>query len=175
MKDPLLRFRVGSRVRVPQIGIMVTIRPASSTDIPCLVAFNRALALETEGYDLAEATIERGVRRLIEKPEFGFYTVATRLDAPEEVIGCTLITFEWSDWRDGLIWWIQSVYVKREWRGQGVFRTLLDHLEKQARRDPEIRGLRLYVEDENHQAHQTYDRLGLRSARYTVRQKLFQS
>ena len=170
---PGARFRVGSRLPDPQIGAMVTIRPALATDIPCLVDFNRALALETEGYELAETTLERGVRRLIEKPEYGFYTVATRPDDPGEVIGCTLITFEWSDWRDGLIWWIQSVYVKKEWRGQGVFRALLDHLEKRARQDPEIRGLRLYVEDENLQAHRTYDRLGLHSARYTVRQKLF--
>lgn len=152
---------------------MVTIRPALMDDIPTLVAFNQSLALETEGHALPGATLERGILRLIERPEFGFYTVAARPGSTGEVIGCTLITFEWSDWRDGIIWWIQSVYVKKEHRGQGVFRALLDHLEKRARQDPEIRGLRLYVEDENHRAHQTYDRLGLVPARYTVRQKLF--
>jgi GNAT superfamily N-acetyltransferase len=152
---------------------MVTIRPACLADIPTLVEFNQALAFETEGHAIPGATLESGIRRLIERPGFGFYTVAARSGAPEVVIGCTLITFEWSDWRDGIIWWIQSVFVRKDQRGQGVFRALLDHLEKRARQDPEVRGLRLYVEDENHRAHRTYDRLGLVPARYTVRQKLF--
>ena len=152
---------------------MVIIRPAALADIPRLVQFNQALARETEGHELDTSTLEPGIRKLMDDPALGFYTVAATEADPTTPIACTMITFEWSDWRDGLIWWIQSVYVDPRWRGQGVFRQLLEHLENRARQDPGIRGLRLYVEDDNERAHRTYDRLGLLPARYTVRQKLF--
>jgi len=152
---------------------MIVIRSARTSDRPSLVGFNQALARETEAHELSGDVLDRGIRRLMDQPAYGFYVVATPKEQPDEVIGCTLITYEWSDWRDGVIWWIQSVYVERNWRGQGVFRSLLTHLEDRARREPDVRGLRLYVEDANHHAHRTYDRLGLESASYSVRQKLF--
>lgn len=152
---------------------MVLIRPAVQADIPRLVRFNQALAHETEGHRLDASILEPGIRKLMDDAILGFYTVAAAEADPATPIGCTMITYEWSDWRDGLIWWIQSVYVDPAWRGQGVFRRLLEHLEDQARQDPGIRGLRLYVEDENDRAHRTYDKLGLLPARYSVRQKLF--
>jgi GNAT superfamily N-acetyltransferase len=152
---------------------MILIRSARTSDRPSLVRFNQALARETEAHELSGDVLDRGIRRLMDQPAYGFYVVATPKEQPDEVIGCTMITYEWSDWRDGVIWWIQSVYVERNWRGQGVFRSLLTHLEDRARREPDVRGLRLYVEDANHHAHRTYDRLGLESASYSVRQKLF--
>jgi len=152
---------------------MIVIRSARTSDRPSLVRFNQALARETEAHELSGDVLDRGIRRLMDQPAYGFYVVATPKEQPDEVIGCTMITYEWSDWRDGVIWWIQSVYVERNWRGQGVFRSLLTHLEDRARREPDVRGLRLYVEDANHHAHRTYDRLGLESASYSVRQKLF--
>jgi len=152
---------------------MVLIRSARTSDRLSLVRFNQALARETEDHELSGDVLDRGIRRLMDQPAYGFYVVATPREQPDEVIGCTMITYEWSDWRDGVIWWIQSVFVERDWRGQGVFRSLLTHLENRARREPDVRGLRLYVEDANHHAHRTYDRLGLESASYSVRQKLF--
>ena len=152
---------------------MILIRSARTSDRRSLVRFNQALARETEEHELSGDVLDRGIRRLMDQPAYGFYVVATPREQPDEVIGCTMITYEWSDWRDGVIWWIQSVYVDPTWRGQGVFKALLTHLESQSRRDVDVRGLRLYVEDANHRAHRTYDRLGLTPASYSVRQKLF--
>jgi len=152
---------------------MISIRSARSTDIPVLIRFNQALAAETEDHKLSATILDRGIRRLMDRSEYGFYIVAISDEEPLTPIGCTMVTYEWSDWRDGVIWWIQSVYVARNWRGRGVFRSLLIHLENRGRLDMDVRGLRLYVDDRNDRAHRTYDRLGLEPASYSVRQKLF--
>jgi ribosomal protein S18 acetylase RimI-like enzyme len=139
------------------------IRPATAADLPVLVEFNARLAAETEGKTLAPAVLQRGVARLLADPAKGFYTVAERAD---EVVGCTLVTFEWSDWRDGFYWWVQSVYVRADCRRLGVFRAVFAHLRGRAEADPDVIGIRLYVERNNHRAQATYADLGLTTEPY---------
>jgi ribosomal protein S18 acetylase RimI-like enzyme len=134
------------------------IRRATPADEDVLVRFNAALAWESEHKRLDEPTLRRGVRAVLADAHKGFYTVAERAG---EVVGQVLITFEWSDWRDGWYWWAQSVYVREDARRGGVFRAIFEHLRNAAVADPEVIGLRLYVARENVRAQQTYRALGL--------------
>ena len=145
------------------------IRPATRDDADTLIEFNRAMALETEHRRLDLPKLREGVLGLFTKPEYGFYTVAEVPDADaHRVIGQLLITFEWSDWRDGVFWWIQSVYVVPERRGMGVFRAMYNHILAKAKADSRVCGIRLYVERENRRAQTTYQRVGLTPSGYTV-------
>lgn len=137
----------------------VRVRSATIDDAAPIAQFNQRLARESEGKSLDESVLESGVRRALSTPELGRYFVA---EEGGRVIGQTLITYELSDWRDGVVWWIQSVYVLPEARGRGVFRRLFAHIEQLARADAQARGLRLYVESNNTPAIRTYERLGLR-------------
>src|SRR5262249_20703069 len=85
-----------------------------------------------------------------------------------EVAGQVMITYEWSDWRNGNIWWLQSVYVKKEFRGRGIFTALFNHLLHLARTDGGVSSLRLYMHSENHRARETYQRLGMKVTKYHV-------
>jgi len=129
-----------------------------------LVKFNAALAWETEQKSLQTDVVTAGVRAVFVDSARGFYTVATN-DAGE-VVGQMMVTFEWSDWRNGWFWWIQSVYVRHDVRRQGVFRLLYREIEKQAAADPGVIGLRLYVEHENAHARATYAALGMTETSY---------
>src|SRR5262245_42593903 len=120
------------------------IRPAGLSDLDTVVDFNVRLAAETEGKTLDRELVTRGVRALLADGGKGRYYLA--LDG-DQVIGQLAITFEWSDWRNGWFWWIQSVYVHADARRRGVFRALTAHLEAEAKRDPAVIGIRLYVED----------------------------
>ena len=149
------------------------VRRAVEGDVEIIAAFNEAMALETEARRLDPATIRNGVRRLLARPELGFYLVAEPLDADaaadaEGVVGCLLVTYEWSDWRDGLFYWIQSVYVRPEARGQSVFTTLYRAVERLARDHGGVCGLRLYVERSNLGAQRTYARLGMVETEYRL-------
>jgi len=139
------------------------LRKAIALDLPTLVAHNRAMALETEARELDPATVERGTRAVFEDERRGFYLVAEQGGG---IVGQLLITYEWSDWRCGDFWWIQSVYVAPAARRQGVFRALYRHLHDLARNDGQVCGLRLYVEQENRGAQQTYERLGMAPSHY---------
>lgn len=141
------------------------IRTARPEDAATIAAFNAALAAETEGRVLDPARLAAGVAALLADSSKGIYFVA---DHAGSVIGQTLITYEWSDWRNGTFWWIQSVYVHPDWRRRGVFRALYRHIHALAERDPTVCGLRLYVEDHNRRAQQTYLALGMRDAGYRV-------
>lgn len=141
------------------------IRPALEADIETLVQFNRAMALETEGKSLAEAVVTSGIQRLLAAPQSGFYLVA---QVGSRVVACLMVTFEWSDWRDGNFWWIQSVYVAPDARRQGIFSCLFEHVRQLAARDPNVCGLRLYVEHGNTQAQETYRALGMRCTTYAM-------
>src|SRR6266496_6687259 len=104
---------------------MIDIRIAKNEDFESLVAFNLAMAIETEGKQLNETILRAGVNYLLETPQFGFYALAEdRSGDSARIIGSLMITYEWSDWRNGLFWWVQSVYVKPEYRRQGVYRKL---------------------------------------------------
>ncbi|MBY0459595.1 MAG: GNAT family N-acetyltransferase, partial [Gemmataceae bacterium] len=143
----------------------LTIRPATPADEDTVVRFNAALAWESEHKTLHEPTLRAGVRALLADRHKGFYTVAER---GGRVVGQVLITFEWSDWRNGWYWWIQSVYVAEEARRGGVFRALYEHLRAQAQADPTVIGLRLYVETENARARRTYAQMGMEEEPYLL-------
>ena len=146
------------------------IRPALPCDLETIVDFNVRLAGESEGAALDRETLRNGVRAVLSDAARGAYYVAC--DAGE-VIGQMMHTREWSDWRNGDIWWVQSVYVHPDFRRRGVCRALYAHLKGLAASDPGVVGLRLYVERENATAQTTYRGLGMRMAGYLVMQDLF--
>nr|MBS0210737.1 GNAT family N-acetyltransferase [Planctomycetota bacterium] len=136
----------------------IHVRDASSDDVAIIAEFNSRLAEESEHKRLDPNVIQRGVARGMARPEQCRYFLA---EIDGQVIGQTMITFEWTDWRDGILYWLQSVFVRPEYRGQGVFRALFDHVMQTAKADPDARGMRLYVERENTAALATYGRLGM--------------
>ncbi len=143
----------------------LTIRPAVADDLDLLVYFNAAMALETEQLVLDRALLRRGVAALLGDPSKGHYRVAER---EGEVVGALMLTREWSDWRCGDWWWIQSVYVRPEARRSGVFGALYASVERDAREDPGVCGLRLYVERDNVPAQNTYAAQGMHETHYRM-------
>ena len=146
-------------------NVPFTIRPATPADQETIVAFNAALAEETEAKSLDRALLEPGVRAALADPAMCLYFVA---EAQGRVIGQIMITTEWSDWRNGWFWWIQSVYVDAAWRRRGVFRALYHHVRTQAVARPDVCGLRLYMHHENTRARSTYESLGMHVTDYLV-------
>ncbi|MFT4712653.1 MAG: ribosomal protein S18 acetylase RimI-like enzyme [Candidatus Azotimanducaceae bacterium] len=148
----------------------ITVRQATSNDIVAIAEFNQAMALETENKILATGTIEAGVTRMIEQPALGFYLVAEieTDNKTTEVCGCLGITYEWSDWRNGLFWWIQSVFIQQSHRRKGVFGKLYEHVTSLAQEQEEVCGIRLYVERENISAQKTYHALGMIETDYNL-------
>lgn len=138
------------------------IRRAAPEDAGAIADWNIAMAWETEQKRLDADTIERGVRAVFEEPRRGFYLVA-ELDGI--AVGCLLVTYEWSDWRCGDFWWVQSVYVAPEARRSGVFRGMYAHVKAMAEGAGAV-GLRLYVELENERAQATYAGLGMERCHY---------
>lgn len=143
----------------------IQIRRATSADVPILVKYNAALALESEGKVLDPKVLESGVRAALDDPAKGFYVIAERDSEP---VGQTGVTFEWSDWRDGWYWWIQSVYVREDARRGGVFSAIYRHLEAEAIADPTVIGIRLYVDNGNDRAKATYAKLGFEGENYSL-------
>lgn len=148
-----------------------TVRPATSADAEILAEFNRRLAAETENKQLDPATVRQGVETLLSDDRRGRYFVACTHD--EQIAGQLMHTFEWSDWRNGDIWWLQSVYVHPDFRRLGVFRRLHEHLKSLAESTPGVCGLRLYVENGNQRARQTYHSLGFANPQYQVLERIF--
>jgi len=145
------------------------IRSAKMTDAAVIADFNSRMAWETEKRTLKPETVRAGVRNLLGDRSKGRYFVAElERNGKTSVAGQLLITYEWSDWRNGNFWWIQSVYVQEEFRGQGVFRALFHHVKKLARARKDVCGLRLYVEKENGPAQRTYERLGMKPTHYKM-------
>ena len=140
----------------------LTIRDATRDDLDHLVQWNAAMALETEAKQLDLAVLTRGIAGVFDDPGRGFYLVAERGGVP---VGSLLVTYEWSDWRDGNFWWIQSVYVVEAARRGGVFRALYADVARRALEAGAV-GLRLYVETENHRAQKTYADLGMERCHY---------
>lgn len=141
------------------------IRPATPADAAVIRDFNLGLARETESIELDPDIVLSGVTALLNDASKGRYFVA-ELDG--RVVGQLMHTFEWSDWRDGMFWWLQSVYVHADYRSRGVFTALYRHLESLARANGQVCGLRLYMEHANHKARSAYLRLGLEPAGYEV-------
>jgi ribosomal protein S18 acetylase RimI-like enzyme len=143
----------------------ITIRDAQLDDAAFLAAGNLAMALEAEHKRLDPAIVARGVRAALQDPAKGRYFIAEHDGA---AVGQLMITDEWSDWRNGRFWWIQSVYVLPAARREGVFRALFRHVEGLARADAGVCGIRLYVERENARAQATYRHCGLEDGGYVV-------
>ena len=144
--------------------MQIVVREATSGDCVRVAEFNQRLAAETEGKSLDRPTVEAGVATLLANPALGRYFVA---EVNGRVVGQVMHTREWSDWRNGEIWWLQSVYVDGEFRRRGVFRALFDHFVADARQAGAI-GIRLYVESDNSAAQEAYHRLGLDAPGYFV-------
>ncbi|MEW6253158.1 MAG: GNAT family N-acetyltransferase, partial [Planctomycetota bacterium] len=147
----------------------IVIRGAALADADTIAGFNVALAAETEGKQLDPDVIGRGVQRILTDPALGRYYVAERsVGGRPQVAGQLLVTFEFSDWRDGLFWWIQSVYVRPEARRSGVYRALHRFVEREARTSGGTCGLRLYVDRNNTRAQQVYRSLGMAATAYDL-------
>ena len=123
------------------------------------------MALETEGLSLDEARVRAGVGAVLANDSLGFYLVAEIDGNPA---GQLMITYEWSDWRNGLWWWIQSVYVRPEHRRKGVYTALHRHVAEAAQAAGGVCGIRLYVERDNTTAQQVYESLDMYRTRYQM-------
>ena len=146
------------------------IREAVAGDAAQIARYNALLAMESEGTRLAPDVAKRGAEAMFADPSRGRYWLA---EADGEVVGQLMLTYEWSDWRNGMVWWIQSVYVHGDFRRRGVFSALYRHVESLARQEPEVCGLRLYVERDNARAQSTYETLGMHTTNYLVMQSMF--
>jgi GNAT superfamily N-acetyltransferase len=143
----------------------LTIRRATPADAAIVAEFNSLIAIETESRTLDASLLRKGVEALLADPSKGIYFLA---ESDGRVVGQTMITYEWSDWRNGTFWWIQSVYVAKEARGAGVFKALFEHIHALAATRPDVCGLRLYVDEHNARARQTYERLGMKHSHYRM-------
>ena len=143
----------------------ISIRQAVPADAAIVVEFNRLLAEESEGKTLDVAVLAAGVAAGLADPHKSIYFLA---EEDGLALGQIMFTTEWSDWRNGWFWWIQSVYVRPEARRRGIFRALFEHVRQAALAAGDAIGLRLYVEQENHIAQQTYRHLGMDDAGYLV-------
>ena len=147
----------------------IRVRYGSSADAAAIAAFNRAMARETESRELPPGVIEAGVHGMLANPRFGFYAVAeTGTPGAAVLAGCLMVTYEWSDWRNGLFWWIQSVYVDTPYRRRGVYTRLYDWVRGKAEESGGCCGFRLYVEKDNTRAQRTYETLGMRCCEYLM-------
>ena len=147
----------------------IRIRNATVDDLATIASYNIFLAQETEDKQLEPTLIEPGVAAILNNESLGRYWMA---EVNGAVAGQIMVTYEWSDWRNGMIWWIQSVYVPAEFRRSGVFRSLYRHVESLVREDQNACGLRLYVEKNNARAIQTYRDLKMSEPGYLVMESL---
>ena len=139
------------------------IRYANTADIETIAGFQAAMALETENMTLVPETVQRGVQSVFEDPSKGFYLVN---EEDHKVIASLMITLEWSDWRAQTIWWIQSLFVKPEWRQKGVYKNMYRHLNEIVQTDNSIGGIRLLVDKSNIKAQKVYEALGMDGEHY---------
>jgi GNAT superfamily N-acetyltransferase len=148
-----------------EIATNINIRAATAGDIEFLAHGNARMALETEALTLDLDRLRRGVGAMFEQTSRGFYLIAEIDGTPA---GQMMITYEWSDWRNGVFWWIQSVYTLLEFRRRGVFRELYAHAQQMAKKRGDVCGLRLYVEAHNHTAQNVYRKCGMQETAYRL-------
>ena len=149
----------------------LVVRKAVREDLADIKNFNQKMAFETEGIYLDEETLASGIEALFDNSDRGFYLVSE--DQEYGTLGTLAITFEWSDWRNGMFWWIQSVYVKKEFRRQKVFRQMYKEVKSLAKKNPFACGVRLYVERTNLTAQRTYAQLGMKETHYQMWEESF--
>jgi ribosomal protein S18 acetylase RimI-like enzyme len=148
----------------------MTIRQPTLSDAAVIAAYNIALAKESEDKALDPAIVRQGVEAVLRDAAKGVYFAAYE---EGKLVGQIMVTYEWSDWRNGNFWWLQSVYVHPDFRARGVFKSLFTHALEQAQKDPRVCGFRLYVEEHNNTAQKAYHRLNFKSAGYQVLERLF--
>ena len=141
------------------------IRQAKESDSASIVEFQLAMAWETEQLQLDEPTVIKGVAAVFEDPAKGIYYVA---ETEGKVVGSLLTTFEWSDWRNGTVLWIQSVYVRPEYRKRSIFSKLYKHIQEKVNSNRDLRGIRLYADKTNIPAHGVYEHLGMTAEHYQM-------
>ena len=144
---------------------MIHVRPGEARDIEAIVALQLRLARETEDLRLDRATVSDGVRAVVGDPAKGRYWLA---EEEGETLGCLLTVPEWSDWRNGTVLWIHSLYVRPESRRRGVFRSLYAHLKGMVEADDSLKGLRLYVNRRNAAAKKVYEAMGMDGQHYEM-------
>ncbi len=149
------------------MAIDILVRPAGAPDITALVGFNQALANETENIALDKEVLRLGIEKALELE--GCHYFVAELDG--QVVGQTMVTTEWSDWRNGMMWWMQSVYVHPDYRKRGVFQGIFTHIETLARGRPEVKALRLYVMHDNRAGKSAYKNMGMDDSGYVVYEK----
>jgi GNAT superfamily N-acetyltransferase len=158
-KDGQIRIQIAGKIY--DYGMNCTIRLAQSQDLDHLVGFNQSLAQEIRGKDVDLKILRQGVQAVLANPERGFYTIVeAAVEKESPIIAAALITFEWSDWNNRWVWWLQDVYVQPRYRKQGIFRKLYDHLKTQAQAANVCR-LCLYVYEGNTAAQEAYRKLGM--------------
>lgn len=141
------------------------IRQANESDSASIVEFQLAMAWETEQVKLHEPTVIKGVAAVFADSSKGIYYVA---EIDGKVVGSLLTTFEWSDWRNGTVLWIQSVYVRPEYRKRSIFSHLYKHVQEKVAADHNLRGIRLYADKTNTSAHRVYEHLGMTAEHYQM-------
>jgi ribosomal protein S18 acetylase RimI-like enzyme len=140
--------------------------PAQESDADIIIDFNQQMAVETEDRRLPDDVIGPGVRSILSDVQKGLYLLAK--DDQGKIVGQLMVTYEWSDWRNGTFWWIQSVYVAPAARRQGIYRRLHEEVRKLARATGQACGIRLYVEKENLGAQKTYEDIGMKHSHYLM-------
>jgi ribosomal protein S18 acetylase RimI-like enzyme len=145
----------------------INVREATKSDLEILVQNNQALAVETEALLLDKNLLRKGIEQALKREDCHYFVAAIG----EKVVGQTMITYEWSDWRNGIIWWIQSVYVPPAHRKQGIFSVLFKHIENLIKANPHVKALRLYVMHNNNVGQDTYQSLGMNDSGYIVFEK----
>jgi GNAT superfamily N-acetyltransferase len=147
----------------------INVRHSTAAEASRIAAFNKVLAMESEGLALDEKTVAAGVIALMGHPDRGFYLVA---ETEGHVVGCLLVTYEWSDWRNRMFWWIQSVFVKPEYRGRGIYRALDEKVKELAAQAGNVCGIRLYVHQGNTRAQEVYRSIGMENTQYQLFEEL---
>jgi ribosomal protein S18 acetylase RimI-like enzyme len=143
----------------------MVVRLAKRVDISILTEFQLAMALETENLVLDKTVLEKGIESLFKDSTKGSYYVA---EESEKIIGCLMTTYEWSDWRNGNVLWIQSVYIHKRFRGKGVYKKMYEYIQQIVADSVEFRGIRLYVDKTNLNAKKVYQQLGMNGEHYQV-------
>ena len=152
--------------------MQINVRRAAEPDIGQIVEFNLAMARESEDKGLDAETLQAGVAAVLAEPANGFYLMA---EANGQPAGSLMVTTEWSDWRNGRFWWIQSVYVAAQFRRLGIYSRMHDQVRRAAQADGQCCGLRLYVEKHNAGAQATYAGLGMAPTHYDLFEEEFES
>ncbi len=143
----------------------IEIRRAQMSDCSNIVKFQETMAVETEDCKLDHDSVQSGVEAVLKNETLGVYYVAV---IQGEVVGSLLTTYEWSDWRNGTVIWIQSVYVDPPYRKKGIYKSLYNHIKSMVEKDESLKGIRLYVDESNKSAREVYSRLGMNGEHYRV-------